>query len=200
MNKKTLVVSSSNVGKIKEIKSILSELNLNIVSKDEVGLSNLEVIEDKDTLEGNAIKKALEIHKCTKGLVMSDDSGLFVDHLNGAPGVYSARYAGVDGDDQANNKKLLNNLKDISVENRTAKFKTVIAIVLEDGSVETVVGECSGKIVNEERGESGFGYDPLFVPDGYDETFAQLDSSIKNNISHRRDALEKLKMKLKNII
>lgn len=200
MSKKTLIVSSSNVGKIKEIKSILKDLNLSIVSKSEVGLSNLEVIEDKDTLEGNAIKKALEIHKHTKGIVMSDDSGLFVDYLKGKPGVYSARYAGVDGDDEANNKKLLENLKDVALENRTAKFKTVIAIVLEDGSIEIVVGECSGKIITEQRGDSGFGYDPLFVPDGYDETFAQLDSNIKNNISHRRDALEKLKIKLENII
>ncbi len=200
MNKKTLVVSSSNTGKIKEIKSILSELNLDVVSKDEVGLSELEVIEDKDTLEGNAIKKALEIYKHTKGLVMSDDSGLFVEHLGGAPGIYSARYAGIDNDDKANNAKLLNDLKDVSLENRNAKFKTVIAIVLEDGSVETVVGECAGKILTEARGVSGFGYDPLFIPNGYDKTFAELDSSIKNSISHRRNALEKLKVKLKNII
>ena len=200
MSNKTLVVSSSNLGKIKEIKSILSGLNLNIVSKSEVGLSDLEVIEDKDTLEDNAIKKALEIHKHTKGIVMSDDSGLFVDYLKGSPGVYSARYAGVDGDDEANNKKLLDSLKEVALENRTAKFKTVIAIVLEDSSVEIVVGKCSGKIITEQRGDSGFGYDPLFVPDGFDETFAQLDSAIKNKISHRRDALEKLKIKLENII
>lgn len=200
MSNKTLVVSSSNLGKIKEIKSILSGLNLNIVSKSEVGLSDLEVIEDKDTLEDNAIKKALEIHKHTKGIVMSDDSGLFVDYLEGAPGVYSARYAGVEGDDEANNKKLLDSLKEVAPKDRTAKFKAVIAIVLEDSSVEIVVGECSGKITTEQRGDSGFGYDPLFVPDGFDETFAQLDSAIKNKISHRRDALEKLKIKLENII
>lgn len=126
--------------------------------------------------------------------------GLFVDYLKGSPGVYSARYAGVDGDDEANNKKLLDSLKEVALENRTAKFKTVIAIVLEDSSVEIVVGECSGKIITEKRGDSGFGYDPLFVPDGYEETFAQLDSNIKNSISHRRDALEKLKIKLENII
>ncbi len=200
MIRKTLIVSSGNKGKIAEIKSILSELDMDILSKDEVGLSDLEVVEDKDTLEGNAIKKALEIHKHTEGIIISDDSGLFVDYLEGAPGVYSARYAGVDGDDSANNKKLLEELKNITLEKRTAKFKTAIAIVLEDGSVETVVGECDGLIIAEQRGTTGFGYDPLFIPNGYDKTFAELDSNIKNNISHRRDALEKLKMKLKNLI
>lgn len=200
MSRKTLIVSSGNKGKIVEIKSILSELSIDVVSKDEVGLSDLEVIEDKDTLEGNAIKKALEIHKHKEGIVISDDSGLFVDYLEGAPGVYSARYAGVDGDDKANNKKLLEELKGVKPDERGAKFKTVIAIVLEDGSVETVTGECSGTIIEEQRGITGFGYDPLFVPKGYDQTFAELDSSIKNKISHRRDALEKLKIKLKNLI
>lgn len=201
MNERKLVVSSSNRGKIKEIKAILSELPLEILSKDEVGLNSLEVIEDCDTLEGNAIKKAIEIHKHMDNImVLSDDSGLFVDYLNGEPGVYSARYAGVDGDDRANNKKLLSELKQVPTEDRNAKFKTVIAIVLEDGSVETVVGECRGKITTEEFGTNGFGYDPLFIPDGYDKTFAELDENIKNKISHRRDALEKLKIKLKELV
>lgn len=200
MIRKTLIVSSGNKGKIAEIKSILSELELDILSKEEVGLSDLEVIEDKDTLEGNATKKALEIHKHREGIIISDDSGLFVDYLEGAPGVYSARYAGVDGDDSANNKKLLEELKNVPLEKRDAKFKTAIAIVLEDGSLETVVGECEGTIITEERGTEGFGYDPLFVPKGYDKTFAELDSGIKNNISHRRNALEKLKEKLKKLL
>ncbi len=200
MRRKTLIVSSGNKGKIAEIKSILSELDIDIVSKGEVGLSDLEVIEDKDTLEGNAIKKALEIHKHKEGIVISDDSGLFVDYLDGAPGVYSARYAGTDGGDKANNKKLLEELEGVQGKKRGAKFKTVIAIVLEDGSVETVTGKCSGRIIAEQRGTTGFGYDPLFVPDGYEQTFAELDAGIKNKISHRRDALEKLKMKLKNLI
>ena len=200
MNKKTLVVASGNKGKIKEIKSILKDFNLEIKSKDEVGLKDLEVIEDQPTLEGNARKKALEIHKHTKGIVLADDSGLFVDYLDGAPGVYSARYAGVDGDDEANNKKLLKELEGVALEDRKAKFKTVIAIVLEDETVETVVGECGGRIITEPRGDAGFGYDPLFVPDSYDQTFSQLDASVKNQISHRSQALEKLKKKLKNII
>ena len=200
MNKKTLVVASGNKGKIKEIKSILKDFNLEIKSKDEVGLKDLEVIEDQPTLEGNARKKALEIHKHTKGIVLADDSGLFVDYLDGAPGVYSARYAGVDGDDEANNKKLLKELEGVALEDRKAKFKTVIAIVLEDETVETVVGECGGRIITEPRGDAGFGYDPLFVPDSYDQTFSQLDAGIKNQISHRSHALEKLKVKLKNIM
>lgn len=197
---KTLIVSSSNASKIAEIKEILSEINIEIKSKDEVGLSDLEVLEDKDTLEGNAIKKAKEIHDKTGGIVMSDDSGLFVDYLKGEPGVYSARYAGVDGDDEANNKKLLENLKGISSDKRSASFKTVVALVLEDGSVETLEGECKGKIITGERGSGGFGYDPLFIPDGYDKTFSELDFNVKNEISHRRKALEKLKEKLKKIL
>ncbi len=200
MSKKSLIVSSGNLGKIKEIKSILSDLDLEVLSKNEKGLSDLEVIEDEETLEGNAIKKALEIHKQINGMVMSDDSGLFVDYLKGAPGVHSARYAGIDGDDKANNKKLLKELSDIPLENRTAKFKTVIALVLDDGSVQTVVGECRGEIILEQKGSSGFGYDPLFIPEGYDKTFAELNEDIKNEISHRRDALEKLKEKLKEIM
>ncbi len=201
MKKRTLVVSSSNIGKIKEIKAILNELPLEILSKDEVGLENLDVIEDSDTLEGNAIKKAREIHKHLDNImVISDDSGLFVDYLDGKPGVYSARYAGVDGDDSSNNKKLLKELKQVPLEGRGAKFKTVIAIALEDGNIETVVGECKGKITTEKSGENGFGYDPLFIPDGYDKTFAELDQDIKNKISHRRDALEKLKTKLKELV
>ena len=200
MNKKKLIVSSGNKGKIKEIKSILSDLDLRVLSKDELGLKDLEVIEDKNTLEGNAIKKAVEIHKHTGGMVMSDDSGLFVDYLDGDPGVHSARYAGIDGDDKANNKKLLRELLDISLEKRKAEFKTVIALVLEDGNIETVVGKCSGKIIFKEKGNNGFGYDPLFVPDGYDKTFSELDEEIKNKISHRKDALEKLKEKLKELM
>lgn len=200
MNKKTLIVSSGNTGKIAEIKEILKDLPIDVKSKDEVGLANLEVVEDELTLEGNARKKALEIHKHTKGLVIADDSGLFVDYLDGAPGIYSARYAGIDGDDEANNKKLLDKLKGVPAEKRKAKFKTVIAIVLEDGRVETVFGECSGRIITEKRGAEGFGYDPIFVPDSYEKTFSQLDSHIKNEISHRRNALEKLKNLLKNIM
>lgn len=201
MDERVLVVSSGNKGKIKEIKAILNEIPLKILSKDEMGLENLDVVEDRDTLEENAIKKAVEIHSNLKDvIVIADDSGLFVDHLDGGPGIYSARYAGVDGDDEANNKKLLEQLKEVPEEKRSAKFKTAIAIVLEDGTVETVLGECSGKIITERRGANGFGYDPLFVPDGYYETFAELDQEIKNKISHRRDALEKLKIKLKELL
>ena len=200
MNKKNLIVSSGNINKIKEIKDILSDLNINVLSKDEIGLKNLDVIEDGNTLEDNAIKKAVEISKYTDGIVISDDSGLFVDKLNGEPGVYSARYSGEEGNDSANNTKLLKNLDGVPLEERTAKFKTAIAIVLEDKSVKTVVGECSGKIILEKRGDNGFGYDPLFIPDGYDKTFGELDSKIKNSISHRSDALKKLKVELKNIL
>lgn len=200
MKAKKLVVSSNNKGKIREIKSILGGLNLEILTKDQAGLASLEVIEDKDTLEENAIKKAVEMHNITKGMVIADDSGLFVDYLDGAPGIYSARYAGVDGDDEANNKLLLEELEGVPEKERGAVFKTSIALVSEKGIVDIVVGECRGTIITEKRGKSGFGYDPLFIPKGYSKTFSELDYNIKNKISHRRDALEKLKQKLKSII
>lgn len=200
MNKRKLVISSGSLNKIKEIKDILKDLNIEVISKDDIGLKNLDVVEDGETLEENAIKKAVEISKHTENMVIADDSGLFVDKLNGEPGVYSSRYAGEDGNDNANNKKLLEQLKDAPIEERTASFKTVIAIVLEDKSVRTVLGECRGKIITEKRGSGGFGYDPLFIPDGYDMTFSELDPSIKNTISHRAEALKKLKEELRNII
>lgn len=199
MGLKTIVVSSGNINKIKEIKDILKDIEINIVSKDEIGLKNLDVVEDKKTLEENAIKKAKEISKHTDSIVIADDSGLFVDALDGAPGVHSARYAGEEADYRANNKKLLQELKNIPLEQRTAKFVTVIAIVLEDKTTKVVKGECQGKIILESRGEKGFGYDPLFIPDGYTKTFSELDSNIKNTISHRANALENLKKELKNI-
>ncbi|MTI46689.1 MAG: XTP/dITP diphosphatase [Firmicutes bacterium] len=195
-----LVLSSGNQHKIKEIKKILSDLPFNVLSKNEIGLEDFEVIEDKDTLEGNAMKKAKEISEKVNDIVIADDTGLFVDKLDGKPGVYSARYAGEDATYQDNNKKLLEELKDVPVEERTAKFKTVIAIVQKDKLEKNVVGECSGKIGFEARGENGFGYDPLFIVDGYGKTFAELGEETKNRISHRANALKNLKKELKKLI
>ncbi|RKD28984.1 XTP/dITP diphosphatase [Thermohalobacter berrensis] len=199
-NKKNLIVSSGNPHKIEEIKSILKDLPFNILSKDEVGLKDLEVVEDGETLKENALKKALEVSKKVEGIVIADDTGLFVDKLDGRPGVYSSRYAGENATYKNNNEKLLKELKDVPLEERTAKFKTVIAVVLEDKNHITITGECSGKIGFTPEGEDGFGYDPLFIVDGYNKTFAELGDDIKNKISHRADALKKLREALKNII
>lgn len=200
MNRKLLIVSSDNSHKIAEIKSILKDLPITVLSKTEAGCGDIEVIEDGDTLEENATKKAVEIAKRVNGIVIADDTGLFVDRLNGEPGVYSARYSGENATYISNNQKLLKKLEGVSLEDRTAKFKTIIAIVLEDKSVKLVSGECSGKIGFEPKGENGFGYDPLFIVNGYGKTFAELGEEIKNTISHRANALKKLKEELKILL
>lgn len=200
MNKKLLIVSSDNSHKIAEIKSILKDLPITVLSKTEAGCGDIEVIEDGDTLEENATKKAVEIAKRVDGIVIADDTGLFVDRLNGEPGVYSARYSGENATYISNNQKLLKKLEGVSLEDRTAKFKTIIAIVLEDKSVKLVSGECSGKIGFEPKGENGFGYDPLFIVNGYGKTFAELGEEIKNTISHRANALKELKEELKILL
>ncbi|KNF07226.1 Ham1-like protein [Gottschalkia purinilytica] len=200
MSKKNLILSSGNENKIKEIKDILGGMKINIISKDEIGLKDLEVEEDKETLEENAIKKAMEISKHVDGIVIADDTGLFADKLEGRPGVYSARYSGEDATSEKNNIKLLKELENVPREERTAQFRTAIAIVLEDKSVKIVVGECKGIIEFSPRGKNGFGYDPLFTPDGYTKTFGELELEVKNKISHRANALQKLRNELESIL
>jgi len=200
MLQKKIIVASGNTHKIEEIKSILKGLPVEVQSKNEVGLKELEVVEDRETLEENAIKKAKEISERTEGIVLADDTGLFVDKLNGEPGIYSARYAGEDATYLDNNKKLLKELADTKLEQRTAEFRTVIAIVLEDKSIKTLTGICKGSIALEPKGDKGFGYDPLFIVDGYDKTFAELGEDIKNKISHRARALEELRKELEDLL
>lgn len=200
MKNKKIIVASGNKDKIQEIKYVLKDLQFDIDSKDDMGLDNIEVIEDKETLAENAIKKAVEISKHVDGIVIADDTGLFVDALDGRPGVYSARYAGENVTYKDNNDKLLKELKDISLDKRTAAFKTVIAIVFEDKSVKIVEGQCEGYIGFEPKGSQGFGYDPLFIVEGYEKTFAELGEDIKNRISHRARALKALKEELQRMI
>ena len=195
-----IIVSSDNPHKLDEIKKILKDMPFNLLSKKDVGLKDLEVEEDGDTLEKNALKKALAISEKVDGIVIADDTGLFVDALDNRPGVYSARYAGEDATYLDNNKKLLKELEDIPMEDRTAKFRTVIALVNKDKSYKFVIGECSGKIGLSSKGENGFGYDPLFIVDGYDKTFAELGDEIKNKISHRANALKNLKEELLKLV
>ena len=191
-----IILSSGNKHKIDEIKDILKNMPFDVVSKDDLGYKDFDVVEDGSTLEENAFKKAEELHMLVGGIVIADDTGLFVDALNGEPGVYSARYAGETVSYKDNNDLLLKNLKNVPMEKRTAKFKTVIAVVFEDGKRIMAEGTCSGKIAFEERGENGFGYDPLFIVDGLDKTFAEMTEEEKNKISHRAKALLNLKKKL----
>ena len=200
MEKRKLVISTDNENKIKEISHILKGLDIEILSKKDIGLEDLNVTEDGDSLEENSMLKAQALSEITKYMVMADDSGLFVDYLKGDPGVYSSRYGGEEGNDEKNNKKLMKALKDIKVEERKAKFKTVIVLITEDKEVIVMEGQCKGTIGLVAKGNNGFGYDPLFIPEGYSETFGELGEEIKNKISHRARALEKLKIELKNII
>ena len=185
-----LVLATRNEGKVREIGEIL---------KDQTGIElwslrnypdTPEVVEDGTTYEENAIKKASVLAEYTGHLTIADDSGLAVDALDGAPGVHSARYAGENASDQDRITKLLNALQEASDERRSARFICAVAIAVPLVRVEVVRGVCEGRIICAPRGESGFGYDPIFVPVGYDKTFAELGDEIKNRISHRAKALD----------
>jgi XTP/dITP diphosphohydrolase len=181
-----LVIATRNAHKLKEIREIFSIPSLELVSMDafpEVP----EVVEDGDTFAKNAIKKAVTVALTTKMWAMADDSGLEVEALGGAPGVYSARYAGEPVNYAANNIKLLKELANAT--NKKAHFRCVVAVSSPSGRCQIVDGKCEGRIIETPRGASGFGYDPLFVPDGHEQTFAEMDSETKNRISHRSSAL-----------
>lgn len=185
-----LLVATRNRDKMKEIGAILADLNLEIVSTaDRKELP--EIVEDAPTVRDNAIKKAVETARVAKMLTLADDTGLEVDALGGEPGVRSARYAGDTASYHENNKKLLAALHGVALEKRAARFRCVVAIADEKGLVDTVEGICNGVIVDQERGGGGFGYDPLFIPDGQVKTFAELSLDVKNRISHRAKALQK---------
>jgi len=185
---KTLVVATRNRGKLEEIRQFLSGLVQNIVcTADFEGFR--ETIEDGDTFEANAIKKAREAMKQTGLPALADDSGLVVDALDGRPGVYSARFAGEKADDFSNNRKLLEELGKTPMEHRSAAFICVMAFVAPDGKEEVFQGRINGRIMNKFRGTGGFGYDPLFLVDDMNCTMAELGLEEKNRISHRGQAL-----------
>ncbi|WP_053955915.1 XTP/dITP diphosphatase [Inediibacterium massiliense] len=198
MNK--VVIASQNKHKLEEIKDILRDFPLEIYSMDQVGLSNLEIIEDGDTFEENSMKKAVEVMKRTNAIAIADDSGLEVDAIDNQPGVYSARFSGEGATDEKNNQKLLDMLQGIEIEKRDARFVSVISVAFPDGKRLSVRGECPGVIGFEEKGNNGFGYDPLFIVLEYNKTFAEIDPQLKNKISHRANALTKLKKELKEFI
>lgn len=196
MKKTKLIISTSNRNKVKEIKELLNHLDLEILSKDELDIEKFETIEDGHSLEENSLKKAKDLKDRVNEMVIADDSGLFVDSLNGDPGVHSSRYAGIDGRDDLNIEKLLENLKN---KDRAAYFKTVISLISKDGQIYSVEGICKGKISKTARGTNGFGYDPVFIPCGYNKSFAELGEQEKNKISHRAKALEALTQLIERI-
>ena len=183
-----IVSATRNPHKLEEIKAIFHGDRLEIVSSFDFP-DIPDVIEDGDTFEANAVKKAVTLAKATGLWALADDSGLEVDALGGEPGVYSARYAGESVSYEANNEKLLKTLS--GVTDRTARFRCVIALSSPSGITQTVDGRCEGKIALEAHGAEGFGYDPLFIPEGHETTFAEMTADAKNAISHRGRALKK---------
>lgn len=183
-----LVFATNNKHKLDEVRKITSHHPVEIVSLAEINCFD-DIPETADTLEGNALQKAHYIQEKFGLNCFADDTGLEVEALNNAPGVYSARYAGPGHDSEANMKKLLHEME--GKENRKARFRTVIALVW-NGKTYTFEGNVNGTITTAKRGENGFGYDPIFIPEGYDQTFAELGDNIKNQISHRAKAVEKL--------
>ncbi len=187
MNERHLVFASHNRHKIQEVNDILGP-GIRLSGLDDIGCHE-DIPEPYDTLEDNAMAKARHVFSHYAKNCFADDTGLEVEALNGQPGVMSARYAGQEKDSRANMNKLLRELDGVS--NRKARFRTVIALII-DGKEYFFKGTVNGVITLESRGSGGFGYDPIFVPDGYDQTFGELDAATKNRISHRYAAIKKL--------
>lgn len=183
----TIFIASGNPHKIEELRQVLQPMGIELKSTLDFPDAE-EVEEDQPDLEGNAMKKARLWHQKTGLPSLADDTGLEVDALNGAPGVYSARYAGENATYENNVSKLLSELE--GKENRSASFRTIVAFVTNDEE-HLFEGICKGKITTDKRGEKGFGYDPVFKPEGYQQTFAELPSEEKNKISHRGRAVQK---------
>ncbi|RKY36760.1 MAG: non-canonical purine NTP pyrophosphatase [Candidatus Omnitrophota bacterium] len=187
-----IVISTRNKNKFKEISRILKGPQIELASLDNFTDLPL-VVEDRDSFADNAAKKALTIAKIVNNLTVADDSGLMVDALSGEPGVYSARFSGQNATYASNNKKLLELLKDVPFNKRTAQFVCCVAIADARGVISIVRGTYEGIISTELKGENGFGYDPLFIAPDFQQTFAQLSAEVKNRISHRAKAFIKAK-------
>lgn len=191
-----LVLATGNPGKVNEIRAILADMYDEIVTAAELGIDMSKIIEDADTFQGNAEKKAIAVSRLTRDDVLADDSGLEVKALNGAPGVRSARFAGEHADDQANNAKLLELMKDS--KERDARFVCCM-VVANDGAVKNVaLGAVEGEVLDAPRGDNGFGYDSLFFYPEDGMTFAQIPPTRKNELSHRAAALRQLRTQLEN--
>ncbi len=184
---KQLVFATDNKHKIREVNQLIND-NISIVSKKDIGCTE-EIPETQATIEGNALQKARYLYNKYKVDCFAEDSGLEVDSLDGRPGVYSARYAGLEKSDLANMIKVLEELKD--KEDRSAQFKTVIALII-DGKEQLFEGIVRGQLAKTPSGDGGFGYDPIFIADGMEVSFASIDSEVKNSISHRGKAVRQL--------
>ena len=198
--KSRLILATNNKGKLREFESMIAAERLDFQVLSFADFPDIpHVIEDGESFENNAEKKALTIAGFTGELAVADDSGLEVDYLDGAPGIYSARFSGEPQSDEANNRKLLDLLKDVPWEERTARFRCVIAIVTPDMKSFFVEGVCEGYIAEGAEGDGGFGYDPIFYLPEYKKTMAQLPLEEKNRISHRARAFTEAMEILRNI-
>jgi XTP/dITP diphosphohydrolase len=197
MNIDKLVLATHNKHKAEELQAMLKDLGVEVLTLDafpQVG----EIVEDAETIEGNAIKKAKEVSELTGLPAMADDTGLEVFYLNKAPGVYSSRYAGPGATYADNCRKLLATLKGVPPRRRGAQFRCVLVLVGQGVPPILEEGICRGTIIESPRGEGGFGYDPIFLPDGYMQTFAEMPLDVKNSLSHRGRALQKMREKLES--
>ena len=190
-----IIIATGNKDKVREINEILKGTGFDAVSMKEIGIDP-DIVEDADSFEGNAFIKANTVHKLTGEYVMADDSGLCIDALNGAPGIYSSRFCGEDSTYEEKFRKIFELLKDVPEDKRTAKFVCAIAVVRPDGTSFTVRGECSGVLHEKPMGEGGFGYDPIFYVPEFGMTTAQMTKEQKNSISHRGKALRAMVDKL----
>ncbi len=191
--KSCIVVATKNRGKVAEIKEIMAKWGIDVITRDMAGVPpELDIVEDGKTFEENSLKKAKVIMEACGMPAMADDSGLMVDYLGGAPGVFSARFSGEEGNDMKNMEKVLKLMENVPRGERNAHFETVITLLYPDGRKLVAKGICRGEIAMAPVGEGGFGYDPIFIPEGYNQTFAQLGAAVKNEISHRGKALKEL--------
>ena len=193
--KMNLIVATGNEDKVREINEILKGSDFVAISMKSLGI-NPEIDENADSFEGNALIKVRTVHSITQDYVMADDSGLCIDALNGAPGIFSARFCGENSTYEDKFKKIFDLLKDVPAEKRTAQFVCAIAVVKPDGSEFTVRGTVDGILVETPQGNNGFGYDPIFYVPEYEMTTAQMDPELKNKISHRGKALNQMVAKL----
>lgn len=197
---KEVVIATGNMHKLEEIGEMLNDFDFKVLSLKDEKLDEIEIIENGKTFEHNSLIKARTICKECKKISIGDDSGIEVDALNKRPGIFSARYAGENASDEENRIKMFKELEGVPFEKRTARFVCVIAVVFPDGKEILSRGTIEGKIALEESGKNGFGYDCMFIPDGFDTTFGNIDPEIKNKISHRANALKIMKEKFEQII
>lgn len=194
---KTIIFATQNEGKVKEVRQIMKDIN--IITMKEVGI-DIDVVEDGETFEANAVKKAEEIMKISGHIVLADDSGLEIDYFDRAPGVYSARYLGKDTPYIEKNAIILDKMKQVPRERRSARFVCAIAVAFPDKATLVTKGMMEGFIGDRTKGDGGFGYDPIFFPEGYDTSTADISPELKNEISHRGKALRAMKIQLEKAL